>query len=458
MKKSILSISLSIMIIICFSACGSKSIIKKSAVSDSEFKTLSAEKILSFGGSRNDYFNRIIPLNDGGYLTAGNMLSKDGDCEKADKSMNKSIGTVCRYNKDGKLKWSEFFGEKNGVFIYDIGVLSDGNIIIVGESSSENFSENYRGDTDAILIKLKPNGKTVWKKFFGGNDYDTLRALEISRDGGFYACGKTNSNDKDIEKCGNPENDGILVKFDSSGNKQWIKTFGGTQTDDFYDLCLDSDENIFVLCNSDSVDGDMENLQCVNSDCVVIKYTKNGDILWSKSYSHSGASLGYVIKSTKDNGCIFAGCFEKGRTLDGIFAEKKYYDKTDCFLMKLNSSGDTEWINTFGGFGSEDIRDIIEQDFGYLVLGNTNSTDGNFSTFSSNGGIDVFVKYYEDNGEEIWTQIFGGTNDDGIYSSMVDYEGNLYFAGYTSSSDKDFKNINYGKSDNAYIGKFVLKS
>ena len=81
--------------------------------------------------------------------------------------------------------------------------------------------------------------------------------------------GNTNSGGRDI----------FLVKYDSSGTKQWTKLLGTSSTDMYltswgYGVTTDSSGNIYVTGNtSGGLDG---NTSSGGSDIIIVKYDSSG--------------------------------------------------------------------------------------------------------------------------------------------------------------------------------------
>src|SRR4051794_26481933 len=68
---------------------------------------------------------------------------------------------------------------------------------------------------------------TMWTKRYGGSNPDTFADLIKTNDGGYIAVGSTQSRDGDIS-VNKGTTDFWIVKFDSSGNKEWSKSYGGS--------------------------------------------------------------------------------------------------------------------------------------------------------------------------------------------------------------------------------------
>jgi len=76
--------------------------------------------------------------------------------------------------------------------------------------------------------------------------------------------GNTNSGGKDI----------FLVKYDSSGTKQWTKQLGTSSEDWGKGVTTDSSDNIYVTGYTDGgLDG---NTSSGSSDIIIVKYDSSG--------------------------------------------------------------------------------------------------------------------------------------------------------------------------------------
>ena len=76
--------------------------------------------------------------------------------------------------------------------------------------------------------------------------------------------GNTNSESNDI----------ILVKYNSSGTKQWTKQFGSSTSDTGQGVTVDSSDNIYVTgYTAGALDG---NTSAGANDIILVKYNSSG--------------------------------------------------------------------------------------------------------------------------------------------------------------------------------------
>ncbi len=109
-------------------------------------------------------------------------------------------------------------------------------------------------------------------------------------------------------------------------------------------------------------------------------------IQWQRSLGGSAADWAYSIQQTADEGYIVAGWSDSH---DGDVTGNCGFSR-DCWVVKLNSSGDIQWQKSLGGSSSDEANSIQQtSDGGYIVAGWSCSNNGDVT--GNHGDSDYWV-------------------------------------------------------------------
>ncbi len=173
---------------------------------------------------------------------------------------------------------------------------------------------------------------------------------------------------------------------------------------------------------------------------------KAPEIVWEKTYGGSDVDYLYAMKKTADDGYILYG-----HTLSTDGDVTKRFDLNDLWLVKVNAQGDIEWQNTYGGNGTDVSTNLeLSADGGYLIVGTTNSVDGDFSTSCVDPG--GFVMKLDSGGNVQWVYKACRNINDAVVSVAEKSEGSVFVVGYevTTTFNGSVPVDNYDR----YIAKF----
>jgi hypothetical protein len=169
-------------------------------------------------------------------------------------------------------------------------------------------------------------------------------------------------------------------------------------------------------------------------------YAQQPVVEWAKTYGGSDVEYPADILLTADNKYIIAGS-----TNSKDFDVTQNRGGEDVWVVKLDEDGTLLWQKTYGGTGNEGATSIKQtKDGGYMLLGVTNSKDGDF--IASKGGLDIFLSKLDAQGNILWTKIYGGSDYDFGSSFFETTTGEFVMSIVSKSSDLDFP-LNYGDYD-----------
>jgi hypothetical protein len=245
----------------------------------------------NIGGTLNSRFWGVAEDVDGSLYVAGNTNSTINGVA----SNGGWDGIIGKYTSEGKLVWLKNFGGSAADSLYAMTLTSDDAIIAVGYSASKNLTGiTNLGGWDAYIVKCDKNGKEIWSRTFGGSLEDVLYSVKELSSGDIIVSGSSASTDGEYDSFSTSDyNDAIIAKYDKDGNKIWIKSFGGSKHDRFWNTIETKDKDIICIGWSSSTDAGFTNKGA--ADAIVVKYDKNGNKLWAKNYGGSKDEIFYEV-------------------------------------------------------------------------------------------------------------------------------------------------------------------
>jgi hypothetical protein len=337
-----------------------------------------------------------------------------------------------------QIQWQQCYGGSDADIAYDIVSTDSGYIIAGMASSSDGDITNYHGGEDDVwIVRTDEYGNLMWEKTYGGTGsegaYRIFRAENSNND--FYLVGGSNSSDGDISNDPYEESlDYWIVKIDSAGNKLWDKIVGGNGWEQIWTGTPTSDGGIAAFGWSSSDDGDVSNAYGL-FDMWMIKLDSMGQKQWDQSIGTSGFEYGQAIIETSDNGFLVGGTsrIESGGNIDC----DPYSYKAEAILFKLDSEGNEEWQQCYGGSGDEGILGLLEVEDGYLFSAYANSSDGDLEGSGYHGTDDIWLVKTDFEGNIIWQKCFGGSNSEFANVMFQTSDEGLMVFGITSSKNGD---------------------
>lgn len=399
----------------------------------------------TFGGSGIDEMTTMILTSDGGYLLGGSSKSTiSGD--KSENNRGDFDYWIVKINANGQKQWDKTYGGVNEDRLNGLIQTSDGGFLLSGQSTSPaggDKSENSRGGLDYWIIKINANGQKQWDKTYGGNNTEYLGKAIATNDGGFLIIGHSASNSSN-EKSENNKGDWDwwIIKTNGIGQKQWDKTYGGQGGDFIESAIMTSDGGYLFSGPSESnSSGDKSENSRGSFDYWIVKTNANGQKMWDKTFGGTDYDVLKTVTQTSDSGFLLGGWSPS--TISGDKTENSRGAAPDYWLIKINSTGQKQWDKTYGGSNSEGIYSITNTaDEGFLLLGDSFSNSSNEKTENSRGDWDYWLLKINANGQKIWDKAFGGAGRDQPKTILKHADGGFLLGGESESNISGEKSEN----------------
>jgi predicted transcriptional regulator len=353
-----------------------------------------------------------------GWTRSQNNIGYNGHLNSANTSSTTNYGFLVKFNSNGVRQWATYYGD-GGDDTRAISCATDGinNVYLSGLTSADldiatpgSHQPVYGGGPrDAFLVKFNSAGIRLWATYYGGSDTDmgTVCAVDNSSEN-VYLTGATGSY-SNIAFNGHQNShggieDAFIVKFDSSGTRQWATYYGGSSyegTVGGYDdlnasIALDDVGNIFLAGRTRSTNNiafnGYQNALNGDTDAFLVKFNSSGIRQWGTYYGGSDRETGYSC-ATDNNGNIFM--VGNSNSTDDMLSTPGVHQETkdgisgwyNTFLVKFNPSGIRQWGTYYG------VKD------GAAVNNDNNGLVGTCSVDNSNN---VYVGGFSESGNHAY--------------------------------------------------------
>jgi hypothetical protein len=302
---------------------------------------------------------------------------------------------ITKINPNGTIIWSTYFGKSGGDFAFDIKVDNFDNIIIGGTTTSPNlyttassFQQIKQANTDAFIARFDKNGQLKWSTYYGGNAAEDIHAISIDNNfniigiGGSYSTNLSTSVGAH-QTINDGLMDGYIIKLDSSCNRVFSTYIGGSAIDDLWGNTTDVVGNIYVSGHTTSTDFDltMDAYQTTNNgsnDCFISKFSSTGNLLISTLL---GGNLNDINSRMVLSGTNELTLIGKTESVDfpiiGLSYQSTKSASYDATITKLSTINLTPfWTSFYGGNADEDAWDLASiNSNNFIFVGGSNSTN-----------------------------------------------------------------------------------
>ena len=363
----------------------------------------------TYGGDEFDHFHTVRQTDDGGYIACGNTEENDMFyvwLVKVDSAGNEEWSVV-NYDLNGSyLTNTEFW-----IMGFDVSQTSDGGYIVCGVSMQH---DEYQGEEGwlptGFFWKTDDNGNTEWLEHYYNFEeepilYFIYSVIEV--EDGFVGGGFGLHWDS-TEWVVIDEN-GLIIKTDSSGNLEWANEFDKGGADSLSSVSQTSDGGYLL---SGWVDSESVN----NGALWMVKTDGDGTMQWDTLFDGPDMEYTYGKGSfqTSDGGYIMNGV-----------SSSYGHGGTDIWVIKTDSSGNLDWDAAYGGTKNDYCWGMCPADNQGFALGIctyygdfTSQKDDILIIETDKDGNTEWKLRIEEEGSEI-TRSINPTDDGGYIASAM---------------------------------------
>jgi hypothetical protein len=335
-----------------------------------------------------------------------------------------------------------------------------------------------------LLLSIKPifliAQSYEWGGRFGGGGEDVVKRMYVDAEGNSYTTGYfTDTADFDI---GNTEYnltsnglyDVFVQKTNTVGNLEWAVNIGGNMFDYGTGITADAQGNVYVTGYFDeTVDFDPGAGEWLltsqgGGDVFILKLNSNGEFVWAKSIGGIDYEESTAIGVDSTGNVYLLGYLYATVDFDPGLGEVLMSSSglSDTFLLRLNNTGDFDYVYTYGGDGIDLALDMVVKNENEIFLSGyfNGTTDldprpNETHMVTSTEDFAGYAMQINESGEIVNLALTEGGSVS-ILGIAQDAENNMAITGNFSGTvnfDPNSGNSDYTfSSTNAYNG-FVLK-
>ena len=382
-----------------------------------------------YGGSDYDGAYSMATDGDNNILISGHTYSTNlpvqnpgGGAYYQNSNAGNDDAFILKFNQSGVRQWATYYGGSD--FDYNTSISSDGNnnILITGTTHSTNFPlmnpgggayfQNTNIGLGVFILKFNQSGVRQWATYYGGSGYEDGNAITSDVNNNVLITGRTNSTNFPVYNPGGGAyfqntyagfEDIFILKFNSSGVRQWATYYGGNNEDIGYSIASDNNNNVLITGKTESTNlpmydpGSGAYFQGTHGgggvhfdDIFILKFSSSGIRQWATYYGGNDEDIARSITTDNNNNILITGKtkssnFPIQNPGGGVYYQNTNAGYEDIFILKFNSGGGRQWATYYGGDGP-DLGLSINTDGNNNILVTGYTISYNFPVFDPGGG------------------------------------------------------------------------
>lgn len=269
--------------------------------------------------------------------------------------------------KGQSFNWENIYEGTGTDFASSIFVDHD-TVYLASYSTSEDIASDYFGGSDIVISKSDPYGKMLWTIRLGGSGDDAPYRIFRSSDGNIIVVGYTTSDDHIFLKAhGNM--DGFILCIDTRGNFLWSNQYGGAGDDVLLSACTSEDGSVYVAGVSDSNDNGLKNNGLL--DAWISKINLEGTIEWTRTYGGQYNDMFLDIKSFGDKRIVACGRTQYAEEDVAGFSGSVNNGMQTGWIVALDEMGVIQNQNFYGNSEESDVsfNSVLKFNNGNILVG-----------------------------------------------------------------------------------------
>ncbi len=296
----------------------------------------------------------------GGFIIGGGLY--DAITDRQDR-------TLAKLDHNGEVVWQKTYPGSNASAIRGIDINENGDILATGYTNCADHGFVFIAEeADGFVMKTNTAGEVIWDKSISVPQGTKVR---IEKNGGLAIVST-----QWVYSGGRDHMDVVLIRTDDEGNEISSKYYGGESSDQCFDFDLTLDEGYILAGHTRSYGVD-------NWDYLLMKIDSAGNEEWVRTFGQPRGydprwihDEAYGVRSTPDGGYVIAGGSGDEYSYSARGHPSGPSGEWKAYLVKTDGEGNLLWEAVYpptsvGNNAAEYVA--LTDDDGFIVFTDTDS-------------------------------------------------------------------------------------
>jgi hypothetical protein len=389
-----------------------------------------------FGDEARQLLHGLTTDSDGNIVMVGDFWGTLDFGKLELKSAGDRDVFVAKFYPDGVCLWSHGYGDESEQVGVGIDTDPDDSIFVVssftGIMDFGGMPLASRGRYNVALAKLDREGRHLWSRRFGDNQYHVAECIAVAPAGWVAVAGRFKGSldyGSGSIASESAQTDLFLAALSPDGDLKWARRFGGPYEQQTRSTAIDAGGNIGLAgVFKGSIQFDEWSLTEQNPTdyCgFLAKFNESGRTVWCKRFGGPFVEQGSVVTFDHANGDMLTAGFMRNK----LPRDSTAHVSPVCLFARYDGSGVLRWSKAFGTNAVATSLSVAA-DGRILMAGYFQGTiDLGVGELRSAGGYDIFAAMFDADGSPRWAQRYGDERQQFLVNGTHGSRGSIVLAG-----------------------------
>ena len=213
---------------------------------------------------------------------------------------------VARFDTNGNVAWIKQFGTLMSDSAHGVAVDALGNSYVAGPTFGDLDGNGNMGRADIYLAKFDGAGEQKWVRQWGSTDLDSAEGVATDANGTSTLAGYTYDTLPGMTSAGGK--DAFAAQVDTNGNLQWMDQFGSSSYDSAEAVAMDASGGAVITgATLGNLDGSLTPETAGFDNPFLVRYNASGNQEWVRLIGTAGNDTGNGVGLDASGGVYTTG-------------------------------------------------------------------------------------------------------------------------------------------------------